>query len=136
MSKLLKSIFGHSTESVEETSSSPSEPTEILPLLSMYQFCKDIQERYPDEFSSAEFIKVYFFSDKSVHEGDRTVRYGKKTFTNSLVYIRPELVMFSSIGPDGKYINKAVQDLAEYSQNGVFFPSKSDSSVARWGDAW
>ena len=125
MSKLLRSLFCSSSSTSDEDVQVL--PTRVAPALSVYKFAKDLQERHPDEFRSAKFIKVYFFTDKSVHEVTRTAVYGRQHFNRRYLYIRPELIAFSSMSPDRRLINKVMECVNEYQTHGIYINYNGES---------
>ena len=124
MSKFLRSLFGSSSSSDEDV----QEDSRIAPAMSLYKFVKDLQERHPEEFQSAKFIRVYFFSDKSVYETTRTIFFRGQRQSNRFIYIRPESIAFSRVRPDGKLINKVIDCAAEYQTYGIYINYNGNSS--------
>ena len=114
-------VFGKQVET--ESTPKATEPAEFFEkAVSINQFVEDIKLRYPEEFNKAYQLKVYFFSDKSVYYNEIKNTYGMRTTTRHYAYIRPEMLVFASLSPDKKVINKVLNGgLDVYCDYGIRF---------------
>ena len=113
-------VFGTPAKSV--ATGSDKLPEAYDRAITVNDFMKDIKRRYADDFKTAKFVKLYFFTDVSVYEESKESTYGFRTTSKTYVYLRPEMLVFTSLGADKKVINKVINGgLDAFKEHGLYF---------------
>ena len=125
-------VFGTSAKSV--AAGSEKLPEAYDRAITVNAFMQDIKRRYADDFKAAKFVKLYFFTDVSIYEETNENTYGFRSTSKQYMYVRPEMLAFTSLGPNKKVVNKVLDGgLKAFEAHGLYF--ETHLPQRQWDDA-
>ena len=126
-------VFGKSTD-VGSSSSATVLPDRYDRAITVHEFMEDIRRRYAADFKEAKFVKLYVFSDLSVYEQSSESTYGFRTTKKTYLYVRPEMIAFTSLGPNKKVVNTVLDGgLEPFQSSGLYF--ETHIPQRKWDDS-